>query len=201
MRASKAGNLLFCFVGPAGSGKTSIVKALSKKFDDLAISVSTTTRKKRANEEEGKHYYFVDKVEFERKIAAGDFIEHAVFNGNYYGTDKLRLEAIRQAGKDVLLDIEVQGVRQLKQDFGSALVTVFVFPPSFEVLSERLRSRGTESEEVIAERLAVAKEEIAILENPGFSDYKLINDELESAIEQAVAIIKTERTDCSHLER
>lgn len=185
--------VLFCFCGPSGSGKSTICQQLIKLDSALALSVSCTTRSERKGEKHGVHYYFLSPEEFKGRISAGDFVEHAVYNGNHYGTSREFLEQSLVAGKDILLDIDVQGVTQLKQVFGTRLITVFVYPPSIRILEERIRSRGTESEEIINQRLEVAKREVSFLRQEGFADYLLLNDRLETSVELALSIVKAER--------
>lgn len=147
----------------------------------------------RKGEADGADYYFVDESEFKRRIEAGLFAEHACYSGCSYGTELKNLTEAAAAQADLLLDIDVQGARTLKQSNAAATVTICVFPPSLDKLKERLSKRGTETEERIARRLSIAQKEIETLSEPGFSDYLLINDKLEEAVETAAAIIAAER--------
>lgn len=186
--------ILFCFSGPAGSGKSTICeKLILENQDSLVLSRSTTSREPRKGEIEGVHYNFVSKEEFKAKIDQGEFIEYAEFSSNFYGTDIANIDLARAEKKDLILDIEVQGVLQLKKKFPENLVVTFVFPPSFEILEKRLRARGTESEEKIQVRLETAKKEIELLKTPEVSDYTLINKEIPESICLASTILKAER--------
>ena len=186
-------NILFCFVAPAGSGKSTVCQQLVNLNSDLALSVSTTSRPPRPGEVNGKEYFFVNKQEFESRIKQGDFIEHAIFGGNHYGTEKKNVEQIFSKGFDLLLDIEVQGVIQLKKIYGARVVTIFIFPPGFKILRDRLFSRGTEDKKSLEIRLSTAAKEVEILSQPNFSDYLLINDQLDRTIQLANSIIHAER--------
>lgn len=186
-------SVVVVFCGPAGSGKSSICRRLTQMDPSLCLSVSTTTRLPRPGEVEGEDYFFIDEAEFKKRIDEGRFVEHASFSGHRYGTETLNIERAVLTGKDLLLDIEVEGVKQLKALYGRHLITVFVFPPSFSVLVERLRGRGSESEEELNRRLKTARREIEVLSSPSFADYLLINDNFEHAIEQARGVIYAER--------
>lgn len=191
--------IIFCFSGPAGSGKSSICQRISKSIDHLRLSISTTTRPPRVGEIDGVDYYFVTREEFQRRVASGDFLEHAEYSGNMYGTEKRNVEAAFLEGSDLLFDIEVQGVEQVKQIYGSEVVTVFVCPPSLKVLEERIRKRGKDSEEQIQSRLKIAVEEMGILFGPTFSDYVLVNDLLDEVVGAAEAIVQAERVRLSRM--
>lgn len=198
---SKREQILFCFCGPSGSGKTSICRKLLAEVTNLENSISTTTRAPRGEEKNGVDYFFVSPEEFQKKIAEKGFIEHASFSGNQYGTEKRNVERAEKAGNDLLLDIEVQGVEQLKKLFPTRVVTVFVFPTSFQELEKRIRDRGTEDEEKISRRLATARNEIVVLNSKNFSDYLLINENLVSAAQNAIKIIHAERERFARLNR
>ena len=185
--------ILFSFCSPAGGGKSTICGELSAADPLLRRSISTTTRKPRGAEVDGTDYFFVDQAEFDRRVDAGLFVEHARFGGSCYGTEVRNVELAEQSAADLLLAIDVQGAASLKQRFPAQAVTVCVFPPSAEILEERLRMRGTESDVRIRERLAIAQEELRILSTPGFSDYFLLNDELGKTVLLAQAIIAAER--------
>lgn len=178
---------LFVFSGPSGTGKGTIVKELLKS-PDAWFSVSCTTRKPREGETEGVHYYFVTQEKYDKMVEEGGFLEHASIYGNSYGTPKQpALEAMEQ-GKDVILDIEMQGAFQIKEAYPEAIL-IFVLPPSLEELRRRIRKRGTETEEQIELRMATTVQEIELL--PRYK-YFLVNDDLYKAIEDAKSIIKAE---------
>lgn len=192
--------ILFVFCGPTASGKSTICQRLLQGDGNLLSSISTTTRKPRENEVEGVHYFFVDEEEFADRVDAGCFLEHAKYGGNCYGTELRNIELAKAQGKDLVLDIEVQGVEQLKELHPNQLVTTFIFPPSFSVLVDRLRERRTEDEASIQRRLLIARVELARLTSPGFSDYLLINDDLDTSVLQAQAIVQAERMRFSRLD-
>ncbi|MFN8389035.1 MAG: guanylate kinase [Bdellovibrionota bacterium] len=185
--------ILFCFCGPAASGKSTIANAVASTDPRTMLSISTTTRAPRGAERDGIEYHFVSHEEFTNRIRSGAFIEHAEYSGKLYGTEKRNVLDASANGKDLLLDIEVEGVKQMKQLYGPAVVTIFVFPPSLAVLEERLRKRGTEDEQKIQSRLNIARAEIAVLRSSGFSDYLIVNDDLAAGIESAFAIVRAER--------
>nr|WP_302598205.1 guanylate kinase [uncultured Cellulosilyticum sp.] len=181
--------------GPSGSGKGTIVKELIKN-EQFMLSISATTRMPRQGEEEGVHYYFKSVAEFENMIAEEALLEHANFCGNYYGTPKAPIEEGVKNGKDVILEIEVQGAQQIKKIYDDA-VFIFVIPPSLTELEKRLIGRGTETEEVIAKRMGRAKEELALYKE---YDYIVINDTLADAIDQINHIVYTEKLRSSRFE-
>lgn len=185
----KKRGLLFIISGPAGSGKGTIVKRVRElaKFD---FSVSATTRAPRPGETEGVHYFFTDKEEFKRKIAAGEMLEHAEYVGNYYGTPKKPVDDALSAGKNIILDIDVQGALQVKTKMPEA-VMIFVLPPDFETLMRRIRGRGTESEEIIAKRMEKARFELQCFDR---YDYAVVNRDngVEEAAGDVLSILKAE---------
>jgi guanylate kinase len=185
--------ILFCFCSPSGGGKSTICRELIKREKSLRLSISTTTRAPRRGEVDGADYYFVDESEFKRRVTAGLFVEHARYGGGSYGTELRNFTEAAGAEADLLLDIDVQGARALQRSHAAASVTICVFPPSVEKLKERLSARGTETEERIAERLKIARQEIVTLSEPGFSNYLLINDDLGEAVRTASSIISAER--------
>jgi guanylate kinase len=191
--------LLFCFAGPTASGKSSICRKLVERDPNLRLSVSTTTRLPREGEKEAIDYYFVKKAEFRKRVEAGKFIEHAQFGDNLYGTERTQFED-GEALSDVLLDIEVQGVRQVKKIFPQRTVVVFVLPPSLAVLEQRLRERKTEDEASIQRRLEIARVEVDALKNPDLSDYLLVNDDLDFAVDEAMNIIHAERRSLERID-
>jgi guanylate kinase len=174
---------------PSGAGKTTVCRRLAEGDANLVFSVSHTTRPRRPGEREGLDYHFVSRAEFERLAARGAFLEWAEYSGNLYGTSWAALEAPLAAGRDVLLEIEVQGARQVRARLPGA-VLVFLIPPSLAVLEERLRSRGTDGPQEIARRLAIARGELAELD---LFDYAVVNDALPDAVAALRGIVAAER--------
>lgn len=185
--------ILFIISAPSGSGKSTLVSQLRTLVAGLDFSISYTTRAPRGSEENGREYYFTSREDFERMIAAGDFLEWAEVFGNYYGTAMSALDHAREAGKDLLLDIDVQGAVQVMKKLPEA-VSIFILPPSPEVLEMRLRNRSVAehvtSEAVIEGRLAEARNE---LKRIGDYKYALVNDVLEQAVAEMRAIVLFER--------
>jgi len=185
--------ILFIISAPSGSGKSTLVNQLRTLVSGLEFSISYTTRAPRGSEEEGREYHFTDRAEFERMIAAGEFLEYAEVFGNYYGTARQTLQDAERDGKDILLDIDVQGAAQVRERLPDA-VSIFVMPPTPEILATRLRNRsraeGHVEQEVIERRLAKAKQEI---ENYRQYGYILVNDILDRAVEELEAIVSSER--------
>jgi guanylate kinase len=177
---------LYLVAAPSGAGKTSLMRALMARCPNLALSVSDTTRPARRGEIDGEQYHFVSIEEFRAGIDAGDYLEHAEVFGNFYGTRKDRVEALWQAGRDVLLEIDVQGARQVREQY-PGLCSMFILPPSMAVLAERLRGRDTDSEEVIARRLREARAE---LEDCGDFRWMVVNDDFETALDDLTAIVR-----------
>lgn len=165
--------ILFIISGPAGSGKGTVVSHLINDHEEIKLSISATTRSPRPLEEDGVHYYFISRDEFERRIAEEQMLEYTQYNCNYYGTPKKEVEMALEAGYDVILEIEVDGAMQVKERVENS-VTIMLTPPNAHVLEARLRGRGTESEDVIKWRLARAKEEVLLL--PKY-DYSVVNDD------------------------
>ncbi|MEP6715840.1 MAG: guanylate kinase [Terriglobia bacterium] len=180
---------VFIISAPSGSGKSTLVSRLLSEVDNLIFSVSYTTRSPRGNELNGGAYRFIDRDDFETRAGRGEFLEHAEVFGNYYGTHSGVLEVARQQGKDLVLDIDVQGAGQLKERIPDA-VTIFVLAPSREVLEQRLRARSQDSDEVIRRRLADAAREIG---NYSLYDYVLVNRDLDDAAETLRSIVRAER--------
>lgn len=174
---------------PSGTGKTTLCRKLVETVDALKFSVSYTTRKPRKGEINGIHYTFIDEDEFRSMITDGEFIEWAQVHDNFYGTSKKRIEDMMDKGFDVLLDIDVQGARQIKEHFPDSIL-IFVLPPSMDELKKRLLNRMTDSEDVIKKRLKNAKEEIRGYKN---YDYVIINDLFDDALKEMVAIVIAER--------
>ncbi|MBP3275152.1 MAG: guanylate kinase [Butyrivibrio sp.] len=171
--------------GFSGAGKGTVMKALTARYDKYALSVSATTRNPRPGEENGREYFFVSNEEFEKLIKENGLIEHAGYVDHYYGTPRKFVEDQLDAGKDVILEIEIQGALQIKEQYPEA-VLLFIMPPSAMELKKRLTGRGTETEEVIAQRLKRAKEESVGIEK---YDYIVVNDDLDECVEQVHDII------------
>lgn len=185
--------LLIVISGPSGVGKGTVRKALFERpGHNLEYSVSMTTRAPRNGETEGKEYYFVTKEQFEEAIKAGNMLEYAKFVNNYYGTPKDKVIKQLNTGKEVVLEIEVQGALQVKAKMPGA-VFIFIAPPSWEALENRLTSRGTEPKEIIEERLLKARNELMVASS---YDYIVINDEIENAVDKIIAIIRAEHARC-----
>jgi len=176
---------IFVITAPSGTGKTTLVRLLLSSLPNLVFSISYTTRPPRPNEIHGKDYFFVTKDKFKKMIAAGEMIEWAEVYGNYYGTAASFLQQTIEKGKDILLDIDIQGAKQVKQYFPQA-VLIFLLPPSLEELERRLKKRATDPIEVIQKRLAAARREISAAKE---FDYIVVNDILENALEELKAII------------
>lgn len=175
--------------GFSGAGKGTIMKHLLKKYPDrYNLSISATTRSRRPQEQEGREYFFKTQEEFDTMVANDELLEHAVFNGNSYGTPKAYVEKLINEGKDVILEIEVQGALQVRNSFPDALL-LFVTPPSAAILKERLVGRGTETPDVVAQRLAISYRESFLMEK---YDYLIINDRIEDSVEEVHNIIQSE---------
>ncbi len=181
--------MLVVISAPSGGGKGTILKELFAQNENLRLSVSATTRAPRPGEEHGKQYYFLSREEFEALIAQGRMLEHAEYVGNYYGTPRDPVEEWLSQGRDVVLEIEVQGGAQVKKLMPEC-VSIFILPPSMKVLGERLRGRGTETEETVQKRLATARREIPQARE---YDYLVFNDRLEDAVEEILAILRAEK--------
>ena len=178
--------LLLVISGFSGAGKGTLVKSLVKEYDNYALSISMTTRAPRPGEEDGREYFFVDKEQFETKISENGLIEHACYCGNYYGTPRDYVEKMLDEGKDVILEIEIQGAMEIKHKIPNAIL-LFVAPPSAEELKRRLVNRGTETKEVIDRRLSRAYEESLGIEK---YDYLVINDKLEECVHELHSIVQ-----------
>ena len=185
--------LMYVLSSPSGAGKTTITRALLKQNDNLTISVSATTRPKRAGEVDGKDYIFCTINQFNEMIEKGDMLEHAKVFGNYYGTPRSAVEKALQQGKDVIFDIDWQGTQQLREMASDDLVTLFVLPPSAKEIENRLRTRSKETLETetqIKDRMSKLNDEITHFSE---YDYVLINRDIEKAIAQAQMILDAER--------
>ncbi len=182
--------LLIIFSGPSGCGKGTLMKQLMEADPNIHLSVSATTRLPREGEVEGVHYYFLTTQEFEKLIASDGMLEHAAYCDNYYGTPKAAVEQMRDQGKDVFLEIEVQGALQVMEKCPDA-VSIFVLPPDLEELKRRLIGRNTEDAETVAKRLAKAREEI---EYASRYDHVVVNDDLSEAVDAVRAILAAEKS-------
>ena len=180
--------ILIVVSGFSGSGKGTIMKELLKRYDNYALSISATTRKPREGEAEGREYFFKTREEFEKMIAKEELIEYARYVNNYYGTPRAYVEEKLSEGRDVILEIEIQGALKVKEKFPET-VLLFVMPPSAKVLKERLIGRGTETEDVILSRMKRAGEEAEGMDR---YDYLVINDELSACVEEVHQIIRSE---------
>lgn len=181
---------LFVVVAPSGAGKTSLLARLLKEEPNIRLSISYTTRAPRPGEVDGREYHFVDRPTFERMIAAGEFLEHADVHGNLYGTSRKWIEGMLRGENDVLLEIDWQGARQVREMLPQ-MVGIFILPPSLAELRRRLHTRATDSAEVIERRLANAREEVShVLE----FEYIIVNEQFDAALadlKQVVAVIRT----------
>ena len=180
---------LFILSAPSGTGKTSLTKSLLRKNINLWLSISYTSRLMRPSEVEGHDYFFVERNVFEQMLGDGEFIESAEIYGNLYGTSQKWINEAISSGKDILLEIDGQGARQVRKIF-SDVVSIFVLPPSLEVLENRLKDRNQDSKEVIAKRMAAAKEEISHVSE---YDYVIINDNIDIALRDLVSVVQSER--------
>ena len=185
--------------GPSGSGKGTVVEQLRKIYPNAGVSVSATTRQKRTGEVDGVHYHYKSREEFEKLIESGEVLEHTTYNGNYYGTLRSEAEKIVNSGRDLILEIEVDGAGQIKKLLGDECTAVMLIAPDHKELERRLRGRGTDTEEVILNRLATARKEISLA--PMY-DYIVVNEngKVEECAENIVAIIKAERQKYSRRE-
>jgi len=174
--------------GPSGAGKSSFVQELLSRNPSLVYSVSATTRSRRPHEEEGRDYFYLSREEFRRRVDAGDFVEWAEVHGELYGSLRSQTDRVLEAGKNVLLDIDVQGGRTVRRIYTDG-VFIFVLPPSLADLEERLRRRGTDNEDRIRIRLENARRELALVHE---YDYAVVNDDLEIATRKVAAILEAE---------
>ena len=188
MSAPAAGTL-FVVAAPSGAGKSTLVNALLEVEPSISLSVSHTTRPPRTGEQYGRHYYFVERAEFEREIAEGIFLEHAEVHGNLYGTSRTTVDGLLAQSRDVLLEIDWQGARQIRASKPEC-VSVFILPPSRPELERRLRGRGSDAPEVIERRLNNSREEIAHAHE---FDYIVVNDRFEDALADLRAIVRAVR--------
>ncbi|MCX7886359.1 MAG: guanylate kinase [Verrucomicrobiae bacterium] len=189
--------LLIIISSPSGGGKTTLCNRLLQWDKNLTRVVTCTTRPPRPGEQHGVHYHFLSKEEFERRIAAGHFLEHAEYNGHCYGTPRQFVEDVLRSGRDALLAIEVQGARQItrlvrsgKFPYPDSLVTIFLFPPTLGLLEQRLRRRGQDDEQTLQRRLQIARQEIAYWRE---YDYTIVTGDIEDDLMQAKAILIAEK--------
>jgi guanylate kinase len=180
---------VFVITGPSGVGKGTLIRALRERVPGLELSISATTREPRSGEEDGADYHFLTAENFAARADAGDFLEHATFSGNRYGTLRSEIERVLDAGNSVVLEIEVQGARQVRAALGDEAVLIFIAPPSPEILRERLAGRGTDSEEAIERRLETAKQE---LEAQQEFKHVVVNDDLARALGELEEIVRSE---------
>jgi len=180
---------LFIVAAPSGAGKSSIVNACLARDPNICLSISFTSRAPRPGERHAEHYNFVGREEFQRMIDAGDFFEHALVHGDWKGTAKQSVESRLASGRDVLLEIDWQGARQVREQV-SDVVSVFILPPSREALDQRMRKRGQDSEAVMAQRLAAAREEMSHFSE---FDYVIVNEHFDTAVEEMCAIFAASR--------
>lgn len=186
---SEGDGITWVLAAPSGTGKTTLCREVLERDVHVTLSVSHTTRSKRPEEDEGRHYHFVDAGEFGRLVAAGAFLEHAEYNDHQYGTSWAAIDAEASNGRDVLLEIEVQGARQVRKRLPEARL-IFVLPPSMHVLEQRLEKRGTDSRQAILRRIDAAEREIGELSR---FDYVVTNGELIQCVDEILAIIRAER--------
>lgn len=182
--------LMLVLSSPSGAGKTSISRKLLEMEDDLSLSISVTTRPRRPGEVHGRDYIFVDATEFQLMVNRGELLEHAKVFGNYYGTPRGPVEDALASGKDVLFDIDWQGTQQLEANASRDLVSVFILPPSTRELERRLRTRAQDTDEVVAQRMAKAADEIS--HYPEYQ-YILLNDDMTASVDRVRAILHAER--------
>ena len=180
---------LYIVAAPSGAGKSSIVNAVLARDHNISLSISFTSRPPRPGERHAEHYHFVSAAEFEGMVAAGDFFEHALVHGDWKGTARQSVEPQLMGGRDVLLEIDWQGARQVRRQILDA-VSVFILPPSRVALEERMRKRGQDSDEVIAQRLAAAREEMS---HYGEFDYVIVNEYFETAVADMCSIFTASR--------
>ena len=180
---------LYIVAAPSGAGKSSIVNAVLARDPNIALSISFTSRKPRPGERHAEHYHFVSAEEFQGMVAAGDFFEHALVHGDWKGTARQSVEPQLNAGKDVLLEIDWQGARQVREKVPGA-ISVFILPPSRQALEQRMRTRGQDSEEVIQQRLAAAREEMS---HYGEFDYVIVNEHFAVAVDEMCSVFTASR--------
>ncbi len=188
--------LLIVLSGPSGVGKGTLLNEVLQRNENIVVSVSATTREPRPGEVDGVNYHFITKDQFKSMVDSEDMLEYALYGDNFYGTPKSMVENHLNEGRDVVLEIEVQGAVQIKKKLPQA-VMVFVMPPSYQVLKDRLTGRGTETTQQIEKRLSAAKEEIS---KAGIYDYVIVNDQLQPAIEQIETVLSAARCSGNRME-
>ena len=180
---------MFIFTAPSGAGKTTIVRAMLEKYGFLDFSVSATTRPMRSYEADGKDYHFLTVDQFKKRVSAGDFVEwEEVYKDQFYGTLKSEIDRVWAKGKHIVFDIDVKGATNIKKAYGDVCMSVFVKPPSFEILKKRLTDRNTETEESLQKRIRKAESE---LQYENSFDFVLVNDEIDTALMEASHIVET----------
>ncbi len=180
---------IFVISGPSGAGKSTLIKGVRERIVDIGYSVSHTTRKPRVGEKDGREYFFVEKEKFREMIDSNAFVEWAQVYDDYYGTSYGTLTDKLEAGQDIILDIDIQGAKNIKEKITDSLL-IFILPPSREILEQRLRDRATDSTEALKKRIALAAKE---LENSRWYDYLIINDDLEKATKALESVILADR--------
>ncbi|MBM4246447.1 MAG: guanylate kinase [Deltaproteobacteria bacterium] len=185
--------ILFVVSAPSGAGKTTLVKAALDADTGLSLSVSCTTRTPRTGEQDGRDYFFVDQAEFARRRDGGDFVEWAQVFDHFYATPRGPLDGAIAQGRDVLLDVDIQGARAITKTYPADAVGIFVVPPSFAVLEQRLRARGTDSIAQIKRRLDRVREELAAGRDTNVYDYLVVNEDRDRAVRDLLAVIGAER--------
>ena len=186
----KRRGIMFVLSSPSGAGKTTVAQEVLKQEKNLNISVSCTTRKARPSERDGIDYYFISENQYKEKVNEGEFLEHAEVFGNYYGTPKFVVEKYLDAGQDVIFDIDWQGTQQLAENARDDLVSIFILPPSIEVLEKRLIGRNQDTDEVVNRRMSKASDEMSHW--PEY-DYIIVNYDIEDSVAQVQAILAAER--------
>ena len=197
--SNNTSNLVFIISGPSGAGKSTLIHRVMSKDPRLAFSISHTTRSPRPGEKDGRDYYFVTRDTFKRLISEDAFLEWAEVYGEYYGTSKREIDRLQRLGKDVILDIDVQGARQVMERLDrNRWASIFILPPDLRALEQRLIARGKDPKDQIARRLKIAEQEIAYAE---LYDYRIVNDDLERATRDLKDIVERERARRSHIDR
>lgn len=186
MSSDPSAGELFVIAAPSGAGKTSLINSLLAEFPRLAFSISDTTRPPRRGEVDGEHYHFIDVDTFRQRIDQQRYIEHAEVFGNHYGTDRVHVEQLWAAGKDVLLEIDVQGAARIRESHPDAC-QVFILPPSLDTLKDRLTQRGTDNPDVIARRLSEARTEMAACLE---FDWIVVNDDFDQARDELISVLR-----------